>query len=130
METTLFLAKGMSIVLLALSLGYFLNPKHYNGLMKEYGKSKSTVFLHGYFETVLGFLLVMNHNIWVKDWTVLVTIIAWGVLLEGLFLLLFPEGMMGYTKYWMKRVKHMNLWLLLCLVGGGVLGYYGFGFGV
>ena len=67
METTLFLAKGMSLLLLAFSLGYFLNPKHYNNLIKEYGKSRSILFLHGYFEVVLGFLLVMSHNNWVKE---------------------------------------------------------------
>ena len=130
METTLFLAKGMSLFLLAFSLGYFLNSKHYNNLIKEYGKSRSTLFLHGYIEVVLGFLLVMNHNVWVKEWTVIVTVVAWGVLIEGLLLLLFPEGMMGFAKSLRKKNNGMTLIMLLCLVGGGVLGYYGFGFGV
>ena len=129
METTLFLAKGMSIFLVLFSLGYFLNPKHYGKVMKDYSKSRSIVFLHGYLEVVLGFLLVMNHNIWVSNWTVMVTIVSWGVFLEGMLLLLFPEGMMGYTKSFMKN-DNMTFWMLLTLILGAVLGYYGFGFAV
>ena len=128
METTIFLAKAMSVFLLAVSLGYFLNPKHYTSLLKEYAKSKSTLFLHGYFELVLGFLLVTNHNIWVHDWTVLVTLVAWGFLIEGLLMLLFPEGMMGFAKSMNKKNNGVNFVMLVMLVLGAILAYHGFGF--
>ena len=128
MESTLFLAKGMSIFLLAFSLGYFLNPKHYSNLLKEYGKSKSTLFLHGYIEVVLGFLLVMSHNYWGHDWKLIVTLISWGVLIEGLLMLLFPEGMMGFAKSLNKNNSGLNFVMFMCLLGGGFLAYNAFGF--
>ena len=40
---------------------------------------------------MLGLALVLQHNIWVMDWQVLVTILCWIVFLKGLFLLFFPK---------------------------------------
>ena len=42
------------------------------------------VYLSGVLLFVAGLAIVLAHNIWVKNWTVLITLCAWSLLLLGL----------------------------------------------
>ncbi len=42
------------------------------------------VYLSGVLMFIGGFAIVRAHNVWVRNWTVLVTLVGWGMLLLGL----------------------------------------------
>ena len=70
-----------------------------------------------------GFLIVNFHNVWVWDWTVIITVLGWLALLKGILLLLLPKTMVALT-----RLVTNILWVavVFVLVMAGVLGYFGF----
>ena len=47
-----------------------------------------------------GLFFVLSHNIWVADWTVLVTIFAWGTLLKGDAFMIMPDTVVKMTQAW------------------------------
>ena len=44
-----------------------------------------------FFTIILGLLMVVSHNIWQWSWRVIITIIAWIVLLKGVCILMLPQ---------------------------------------
>jgi len=72
---------------------------------------------------VVGFLIVSNHNVWVQDWTVLVTIIGWLALLKGVLIFLAPKFLIKLSASILKKT---NLIGLCAIILGLVFGYFGF----
>lgn len=66
-------------------------------LMKDILSQPALYFVIAIVTLILGLLMVTSHNIWVMGWPVVVTVIAWMVLISGILRLLFPEfaGKMG-----------------------------------
>ena len=67
-------------------------------------------------------LLIEYHNIWVKDWTVVITIIGWFATLKGVLLLANPKFMLGFKNYY----KDNKSWGIFVIVIGLFFAYYGF----
>jgi len=67
-------------------------------------------------------LLVGHHNIWVKDWRVLITLIGWIAVIKGVLLIAFPQ-LISLFKGWYKNTR---AWGILIIVLGLLFGYLGF----
>ncbi len=52
----------------------------------------TTVFNNGIVWLMGGLAVVWFHNLWTKDWRVLVTLLGWMSLLAGLARMAFPDG--------------------------------------
>ena len=102
MELSIFLARIFALVYITVGVGMFLNPKYYQKMIDSVMKEHGLLYFGGVFALVFGFILVSSHNIWEKNWTVLITIIGWIALLKGFLLLLFPTVMTTLTKKWLK----------------------------
>ena len=123
METSLFLAKLIAVVYLAVGLGMLINFKYYQKVIKGALKNPLLALYGGMAALAMGFLLVSYHNIWVANWTVIITVLGWAALVKGLLLILIPGPFMKFAKVFLKW-----MWFtpLFALVLGLVLGYYGF----
>ncbi len=49
------------------------------------------VYFNGAVLFVAGLAIIRAHNIWKRDWTVMVTLVGWSLLLLGLFRMIAPE---------------------------------------
>lgn len=87
--------------------------------------NETFIFSWGIFATVVGFLIVSNHNTWESSWVVLVTITGWIALIKGLSMLIFP-GFIGFSKKWFDKKGFLMFISLFAIVFGGVMGYFGF----
>lgn len=56
------------------------------------GIHPTTVFNNGIVWLMGGLAVIRFHNIWVKDWRVIVTLLGWMSLLAGLVRMAFPDG--------------------------------------
>lgn len=123
METSVFIAKIVAVYYVAVGLGVLLNASFYRKAFNDMLKNSAFIFLGGIMALVIGFLIVNFHNVWVKDWTVLITILGWLALLKGLLMFLIPKPFLSFSKVFIK-----NLWfvVIFALALGGVLGYFGF----
>ena len=122
MELSIFLANIIAIVYLAAGVGVLSSKISLAKVVDDFEKSPGLTMLAGMFGVIIGMLLVEYHNFWVKDWTVLITIIGWLALLKGIMLIAFPQ-MISEFKPWYKNSQG---WGILMLVVGLVFGYFGF----
>lgn len=121
----MFIAKVYGIVYVAFGLGLLINTKFYKKIFKEMYDNTTFIFSWGIFATIVGFLIILNHNIWESSWVVLVTITGWLALIKGLSMLIFPN-FIGFSKKWFDNKGFLMFIALFALAFGGVMGYFGF----
>ena len=55
----------------------------------------SVTFLNGVLLFVGGISIIRIHNFWVRDWTILITLIGWSMMLIGVLRMFFPTAKQG-----------------------------------
>lgn len=83
------------------------------------------IIVMGLINVILGLLLVLMHNVWVYDWRVIITLLAWSILIKGVMRLYAPEKIMGLIARFVKPraiIISSSIFLLL----GIYLAYIGF----
>jgi len=125
METSVFIAKVIAVIYLSFGFGMLFSGNYYKKIISKLIDDSSYMFLGGFMAIVFGMLIVEYHNIWIKDWTVLVTIIGWMALVKGIILLAFPQFFDIFKP--MLKSENLNKFMLpLVLILGLVFGYFGF----
>lgn len=122
MELTTFVFQAACIVYLAAGVGALLGNMKFESLVKDFEKSPGLTYLAGFITVIIGLLIVGQHNVWQKDWTVLVTIIGWAALIKGVFLIAFPNQLSMFNGLYKKN----SMWGVLLIILGVLFGYLGF----
>ncbi len=123
METSILIAKLYAVVYLVLGIGMLLNAGYFKKAFDEMIKSAGTMIWGGIMALIAGFLMITFHNLWVADWTVIITILGWIAFLKGITLFLAPKAMMKMSKVFFKDAKCVQWMGMFCLIFGLVLGY-------
>jgi uncharacterized protein YjeT (DUF2065 family) len=117
----------MGITYLAVGIGMLINPGFYKKLVAMFAENPPALYLGGLVALLAGFLLVTFHNIWIEDWTVVITIFGWVALIKGLFLLLLPNVSITITNFFQRQMmKFLTVWALVVVIVGGLLAWLGF----
>jgi hypothetical protein len=94
MDRSKYIARLMGPVMLVIgigmALGLIIEGESYSSLLKEFIGSRALIFITGVLALLAGLAIVNAHNLWVRDWRVIVTILGWLLVLRGIMLLLFP----------------------------------------
>jgi len=122
---SVFLAKVMGIFLFLVSLGMLVHQQRYKRLMHDFLSNSSLVNFSGCVGLILGLLVLGCHNVWVSDWPVLVTIIGWIVLLQGVMRIFFPDAYSKMVKELMNGTGY-QVWSWVWLLIGLYLVWVGF----
>ncbi len=121
MELSIFAAKVFTLYMLAIGVGVLSGKLNISKMIASLEESQWLSLVTGFFLLVLGALLVQYHNIWVKDWTVLITILAWGILIKGVLLIAYPQALFAFKGLY-KNIK--SSWGVVFIAVGLVLGYF------
>jgi hypothetical protein len=89
--TSIFLAKLIGPVALALGLGIVFNRDAVRTVMDEFARNRAIMFLAGVISFPAGLAVVLTHNVWVADWPVVITIMGWLTAIAGALRLLAPR---------------------------------------
>ena len=95
MALSLFLARFLGIILIIHCLAIIKNRKNIAGIAQHF--NPALIFISGFVSVILGTFLVLAHNLWVADWRVIITLLAWLILIKGILRLFFPEKIMGWA---------------------------------
>ena len=125
MELSILIAKIASVVYLSAVLGAVFNRDHYQRVLDDLFKNAALTYFMGFTTVVLGLLMVNYHNIWVKDWIVLITIIGWAALIKGILLIVAPRFVQSYSRP-MFEGKGQQFFPYLAAFLGLLFGYFGF----
>ncbi len=94
MHTSRLIARLMGPVLIVIAMGMafglILEGSGYSSLMKEFIVHRGLIFLTGVLALLAGVTIVNEHNLWVPDWRVIITVLGWLLVVRGVMALVFP----------------------------------------
>jgi hypothetical protein len=126
MATSIFLARLLGPLLLAVGASILINPKPFQTMAGEVVRSITLVYLFGLFDFAAGLAIVLTHNVWVANWRVLITLIGWLTLIRGAVRILAPEAIMGFAAKVLRKKQMMPVAAAVTGVLGLVLCYFGY----
>lgn len=122
MELSLLIAKEIAIIYIVAGLAIIIGQLNFQNIAEDLAKSPSLTLVTGLIGLIVGVILVMYHNIWVWQWTVLITIVSWLFLLGGIILIIYPKILLTMGKFY----KNSPLWGILMICFGLLFGYFGY----
>lgn len=125
MQLSKLIAKIASVIYLSASLGAFLNPDMFHKVANDLFSNAGLTYLAGFVTVLIGLLIVNYHNVWGKNWTVLITCLGWLALLKGILLIVCPQFVHSlsermFTDWGLKIFPYAELGL------GLLFAYFGF----
>lgn len=78
----------------------------------EMTDDKAFVISTGYTSFLMGLVTVLLHNIWVWNWTVIVTILGWSTMIKGITKIGFPEQIKKQAQRFKKKQLISSIFLL------------------
>jgi hypothetical protein len=91
LSTSIFLAKLIGPLALALGFGVLFNREAVRAVLDEFIRNPAIMFLAGMISFPAGLAVVLTHNVWVADWPVIITIMGWLTTIAGAFRLVAPQ---------------------------------------
>jgi uncharacterized membrane protein len=98
MDTSIFLAKLMGPIFVIIGVGLFLNRERYLAVVDEVILSKTLLYVFGVMALTGGLAILLTHNVWVWDWPVVITIIAWLMVVRGSLRIIMPQQIEALAK--------------------------------
>ncbi|BCA94993.1 hypothetical protein TUM19329_13540 [Legionella antarctica] len=95
---SLFLAQAIGLYLVIIAIIMVARGSYYQNLLSHYKGDSSVIVLAASLGLILGVILIIIHNIWVWDTEILITFIAWFLLIKSILWLSLPEYMVHVTK--------------------------------
>lgn len=126
MDISLFIAKALGLYMTVISLIFFFRRKSFEGSFTKIAENPATETLAGTIALLIGTLLVVGHNIWSPDATIVITILGWIIFIKGIVLLTFPGFIKRLTNKFFKKRIYSIMWMIVVFVIGIYLLFYGY----
>ncbi|MGH6770371.1 MAG: hypothetical protein ACRECO_15265 [Xanthobacteraceae bacterium] len=126
MTNSIFLAKLMGPVMLAVGIGVFVNGQVYRALADEFLRSRALIYLSGLLTMTAGMALILTHNVWVARWPVLITVLGWAMAIGGAFRIVAPQGTEKLGRAVIKSKIGLTLAGAIWVAAGAALSFFGY----
>ncbi|MCF7954735.1 MAG: hypothetical protein K9M75_02925 [Phycisphaerae bacterium] len=115
-----------SVVYLAVGIGMLFSPEFYKKMISDFLDNTAILYMGGIMALVVGLLILMFHNTWTKDFSVIITIIGWLALIKGVIILILPKTMVSLAKTIVNRPNFMKIEAILVIIVGIFFSFLGF----
>lgn len=122
-EISLFMAKIIALIYIPIGIAMLIGQIKAKEMFASYEKSPLLALFVGIFAVIAGTFIISYHNVWVKSWEVLITILGWIAVIEGVLFIAFPKPMLKAAK---RISKNEKLWGFIALAIGLIFLYFGF----
>jgi hypothetical protein len=95
---TLHLAVLIGLYDLAAGLAGFTDAIKWGAVLDEFEASPALTFVTGFMAFVIGGALILAHNIWTDPIAIIVSLIGWVALIEGLLIMVIPRPFLGFSR--------------------------------
>ena len=126
MSTSIFLAKLIGPLALALGLGVLFNRVQVRGVLDEFIRNPAVMFLAGMISFPSGLAVVLTHNVWVADWRVIITIMGWLTAIAGALRLVAPHQAIKFGRGAYERADGILFGAIFWTLLGVVLCFFGY----
>ncbi len=122
MELSILVARILSVIYISTGIAVILGTVDLNEIVQGLIRSPALTFIAAAVAIAGGLILVDQHNLWVKDWRVIITLVSWMFLLGGVVVVVYPKFLLIYNE----ALKNSRLLGSFMLSFGLILGYFGF----
>lgn len=126
MDVSKFLSKVIGLYEIIISLAMLLNMNQFTSNIQGLMNNDPLMVFIGCFTVIVGILLTVSHNIWQWHWRILVTIVAWLVLIKGISILIFPHTLDQITVQFVTNNTFSYSVATIDLLLGLLFCYFGF----
>jgi len=121
MGNSILLAKILGPYCIIVAIGLMFNPKFYQKMIEDFFKNTALIYLGGVLALIIGLLIVLSHNVWVAGWQVIITIIGWGGLIKGIWLIVFPNSVGKLTQVYLRKPTLLRVHMIIVFALGLLL---------
>lgn len=116
----------LGLYMLIMAIVMLSRANYYKDLIQRITLDDLSLWIGSSFSLLLGIFLVVIHNVWVLEPRVLVTIIAWLILIKAILWLALPEKMLEYSQKVYDGAGYYIIAVLMAIVGILILtrGFY------
>ena len=126
MDISIFLAKAFSLYLIVISVSMFINMDRFKAMVIDFTKSDGLWIFGSLIGLILGIILILIHNLWQHNWTMVITLLSWTIFIKGFTSTLFPKWNIAWVKKFIAHKSAYNISTAITLLVGLYLAYYGF----
>ena len=126
MAQTQFLAQLIGAFSIIMGLSMLARRKMLTSIFHELSQNRALSYILGVLIFLIGLLLVLSHNIWQGLLQTIITLLGWGVVLEGVFFLFVSEQTLKKYLVMPNRKEVYYLIAAVYLALGLYLSYSGF----
>ncbi len=126
MPASIFLAKLIGPILLAIGIGLSANSAVYRSFAEEFLRSHALIYLSGLMTMAGGIAIVLTHNVWTLDWRIVVTLLGWLMAVGGAVRIIVPQQAASMGQAMFAWPATPTLGGVLMLVLGAVLCFFGY----
>jgi len=118
MDISIFLAKFWGWYFLLFFALFIIYPKRIKQMF-AFAKDDKFMIILSILGIIIGLLHILSHNLWVKDWRVIITLFGWFSLAKGISQFAFP----GFANKWIENIdfKWFQFFLFLLFLIGLIL---------
>ena len=126
MPTSELIAKIISPLFIIVAISMLLNRRYYHAIINELLETPPLLHFAAFIKLFIGILLVLFHNFWSTNWSILITLLGWIVLIKSLIFFLFPRQVIEFCKKMLSNPKIITFTGISCLIIGLFLSLAGF----
>ncbi|MBN4077287.1 hypothetical protein JYT19_00080 [Sulfobacillus acidophilus] len=126
MAYSIVLARFLGIFMTVIGLALLLNRAQFKKIIDAVIHNAGLQFMAALMPILIGSAIVATHNVWSNNWTIIITILGWMMILAGIF-------RSWFTEHWLKLARKVGKKDNIFWVGGifwTILGlimlYFGF----
>lgn len=126
MTPSTFIARILGPLMVVVGLGLLIQTHSFRLMAIEALRNPANIYFSG-FVTLAAALAILNvHNLWVRDWRVIITIFGWLGLIGGIFRILATSFVQNIGLEILTRPRGLVVGAVIGLVIGGYLSIMGY----
>jgi hypothetical protein len=125
MELSILIARITAVIYLSAAAGALINRDQYRRVAEDMFKNAALTYLMGFTAAIVGMIIVNYHNIWVGNWTVLITILGWLALIKGVLIIAVPKLVERFSRM-IFNGRLLRWFPYIAALLGFLFGYLGF----
>jgi len=126
MTVAIFVSKILGPIFIIVAISMMSNKGFIQKIMEDFSKNSALQYLAGVTSLVFGLVIIIMHNEWVSNWTVIITIFGWMGIFKGAWLIVFPNTLGKFTEAYVKNTTLIKIHSVLALILGVFLTYLGY----
>jgi hypothetical protein len=126
MTPSTFIARILGPLMVVMGLGLLLQTQAFRAMAQESLQSPAVIYFSGLITLAVGLAILNVHNLWTRDWRVIITIFGWLAVIGGIFRLLATGFVQQVGLEVVIRPRGLIVGAVIQLVLGGYLAIMGY----